>query len=138
MVFYLWPGCVKLRNQLNIVRGQVIRSAMEEISKILPLIFRKQVRCSDPRVVEILGPLWPQVAGKPMARHSKPVAFEQGTLTLESDCSNWCTQLRSMAEEIKTGINGYFGVSVVRKLQVRYVAKPISLPPPVHKGTGVN
>lgn len=111
---------------------------MEEISKILPLVFKKQVCCSDPKVVEILGPLWPLVAGKPMARHSRPVAFEQGTLTLESDCSNWCTQLRSMSEEIKTGINGYFGVSVVRKLKVRYVEKAISLPPPVQKGTGVN
>ena len=52
---------------------------MEEISKILPLIFRSQVRRSNPRVVEILAPLWSQVAGKPMARHSKPVAFEEGT-----------------------------------------------------------
>ncbi|MCL5006516.1 MAG: DUF721 domain-containing protein [Acidobacteria bacterium] len=105
---------------------------MEEISKILPLIFKNQVRCNDPKVVEILAPLWPQVAGKPMARHSKPVAFEQGTLTLESDCSTWCAQLRTMAEEIKAGVNGYLGVSVVRRLQVRYVS------PPTEKGSGVN
>jgi predicted nucleic acid-binding Zn ribbon protein len=111
---------------------------MEEISKILPLIFKKQVRCSEPRVVDILAPLWPQVAGKPIAQHSKPVAFEQGTLTLESDCSTWCVQLRSMAGQIKAEINGYLGVSVVRKLQVRYVSKPIFLTPPVQKGAGVN
>ncbi len=102
---------------------------MEEISKILPLILKNQVRCSEPKVVEILSPLWPLVAGKPMARHSKPVAFERGTLTLDCDCSSWCAQMRSMAEEIKSGINGYLGVSVVRKLQVRYVTTPISLAP---------
>jgi len=99
---------------------------MEEISKILPLIFRSQVRRSNPRVVEILAPLWPQVAGKPMARHSKPVAFEEGTLTLESDCASWSTEMRRMESEIRAQINQYLGVPMVRKLKVRYAAKPMS------------
>lgn len=111
---------------------------MEEISRILPMIFKKQVRCSEPRLVEILSPLWPQVVGKPMARHSKPVAFEQGTLTLECDCPSWCVQLRSMAEEISAEINGYLGVPVVRKLQVRYVSIPIVFAEPVEKGVGAS
>ena len=111
---------------------------MEEISKILPLIFKKQVRCSEPRLVEILSPLWPQVVGKPMARHSKPVAFEQGTLTLETDCPTWCDQLRSMAEEIRTGINGYLGVPAVRKLQVRRVSIPVPPATLVEKGVGAS
>jgi predicted nucleic acid-binding Zn ribbon protein len=107
---------------------------MEEISKILPLIFRDQVRRDNPRVIEILAPLWTQVAGKPMARHSKPVAFEEGILTLESDCSTWSAQLRLMAEEIKAEINGYLGTSVIRKLRVRYVSTPIFPAVPVQKG----
>lgn len=106
---------------------------MEELSKILPLIFKSQVRRSDPKVVEILGPLWPQVAGKPMARHSKPVSFEEGTLTLESDCCTWSAQLRAMEEEIKKEINGYLGVSIIRKLQVRFVDRPIFSTPPAPK-----
>ena len=111
---------------------------MEEISKILPLIFKKQVQRSQPRLIEILAPLWPQIAGKPMARHSKPVAFEDGTLTLESDCSTWSAQLGLMAEEIKTEVNGYLGVSVLRKLQVRCVTKPVSPAPPAAKRLGAN
>jgi predicted nucleic acid-binding Zn ribbon protein len=107
---------------------------MEEISKILPLIFRDQVRRDNPRVIEILAPLWPQVAGKPMARHSKPVAFDEGTLILESDCATWSAQLRLMAEEIKAEVNGYLGVSIIRKLQVRYVSNPISPALPAQKG----
>ena len=107
---------------------------MEEISKILPLIFRDQVRRNNPRVIEILAPLWPQVAGKPMARHSKPVSFAEGTLVLESDCSTWSAQLRLMAEEIMAEINGYLGVSVIRKLQVRCVSTPIYAAVPVQKG----
>ena len=102
---------------------------MEEISKILPHIFRGQVRRSNPRVVEILAPLWPQVAGKPMARHSLPVAFEDGLLTLESDCTAWSAELRRMSNDILAQINRYLGVPAVRKLKVRYVSNAITATP---------
>ncbi|HET7212219.1 MAG TPA: DUF721 domain-containing protein [Terriglobia bacterium] len=95
---------------------------MEEISKILPLIFKGQVGRSSPHVVEILAPLWPQVAGKPMARHSRPVAFEDGLLTLESDCAAWSAELRRISGDIMAQINRYLGVPAVRRLKVRYVA----------------
>ena len=104
---------------------------MEEISKILPLIFKSQVRRSSPHVLEILAPLWPQVAGKPMARHSRPVAFEDGLLTLECDCMAWSAELRRMSVDILAQINRYLGVPAVRKLKVRYVAALTApLPPP--------
>ena len=103
---------------------------MEEISKILPLIFRSQIRRSDPRVVEILALLWPQVAGKPMARHSRPVAFEEGTLILECDCAAWSAEMRRMSEDIRAQINMYLGAPTVQKLKVRYVEKPIEAESP--------
>ena len=98
---------------------------MEEISKILPLIFKAQVRRSNPRMVEILAPLWPQVAGKPMARHSRPVDFEDGMLTLECDCKAWSAEMRRMADDILAQINRYLGLTAVRKLKVRCVPGPI-------------
>ena len=94
---------------------------MEEISKILPLLFKGQVRRNNPRVVEILSPLWAQVAGKPMARHSRPVAFDDGLLTLESDCTSWLAEMRRMEKDILARINRYLGAPAVRKLKVRYV-----------------
>jgi len=111
---------------------------MEEISKILPLILRSQVRRDNPHVVEILAPLWPQVAGKPMARHSKPVSFVEGTLTLESDCTAWSAEMRRIADDIRTQINRYLGTTTVRRLKVRYVAKPFSDAPPLSDQSKVN
>lgn len=102
---------------------------MEEISKILPTIFKGQVRRNNPRVVEILSPLWPQVAGRPMARHSRPVAFEDGLLTLESDCTAWSAEMRRMADDILAQINRYLGAPAVRRLKVRYVSKPMTAAP---------
>jgi hypothetical protein len=102
---------------------------MEEISKILPLIFKGQVRRNNPRVVEILAPLWSLVAGKPMARHSRPVAFEDGLLTLESDCTAWSAEMRRMADDILAQVNRYLGVPAVRKLKVRCVPGPFIAAP---------
>ncbi len=93
---------------------------MEEIGKIFPSIFKKHVQGRQPRVVEILAPLWPRVAGKAMARQSQPVAFGAGTLTLATACPSWATELRRMAEEIRAQVNSFLGGPVVKRLRVRY------------------
>lgn len=98
---------------------------MEELGKILPLVFKAQMRRHDARVVQILAPLWRRVAGKAMAQHSKPVRFANGMLTIESDCPNWSAEMSRMAERIQTRINAYLGEPMVRKLQVRYVPDPL-------------
>ncbi len=94
---------------------------MEEIGKFLPSIFKRQVRRVDPRLVEILKPLWPRVAGKAIATHSQPVAFGAGTLTLAVSCPSWAAQLRRMAEEIRAKINSFLGGPGVKKLRVHHV-----------------
>jgi hypothetical protein len=119
-LFDLAAGCGTLI-YLNRQTKGIPEFSMEEISKILPHIFRGQVRRSNPRVVDILAPLWPLVAGKPMARHSRPVAFEDGLLTLESDCTAWSAEMRRMADDILAQINRYLGVPAVRKLKVCFV-----------------
>jgi len=105
---------------------------MEEVGKILPSVFKRHMRHAAPRVVEILAPLWPRVAGKAMARRCQPVAFSAGTLTLAADCSCWGAQLQQMAEEIRAEVNSFLGGPVVKKLRVRCVDQldPAWLPEP--------
>lgn len=102
---------------------------MEEISKILPLIFKGQARRTNTHVLDVLAPLWPLVAGKPMARHSRPTFFEEGTLTLECDCTAWSAEMRRMSDDILTQVNRYLGVPAVRKLKVAYVPGPLMAAP---------
>ena len=102
---------------------------MEEISKILPLLFRGQVRRNNPHVVEILSPLWVLVAGKPMARHSRPVAFDDGLLTLESDCLAWSAEMRRMSDDIMARRTRDLGTTVVRRLEGRYVSNLLTAVP---------
>jgi hypothetical protein len=93
---------------------------VEEIGKILPAVFKRHVRQSEPALVELLASLWPRLVGKAIARQSRPVAFEAGMLQVATSCPTWAAQLRLLAEEIRAEINGHLGGPVVKKLRVRY------------------
>ena len=103
---------------------------MDEIGKILPSLFRKQIRRAEPHLLEILLPLWPRIAGKTMAQHSQPAFFASGVLTLATDCATWGTQLRQMTEEIRAEINGFLGQPIVKKLRIKTVTQPDLFSPP--------
>jgi len=94
---------------------------MEEIGKLLPAIFKSQIRRADPPLLEILTPLWPRVAGKAIAEYSRPIVFTGGRLTLGCSCPCWTAQLRQMSEEIRAKINGFLGSAIVKTLKVRHV-----------------
>ncbi len=97
---------------------------MDEIGTILPTVFRKQIRREEPHLLEILVPLWPRIAGKSIAQHSRPSYFAAGVLTLATDSSTWTTQLRLMGDEIRSQINGFMCQPIVKKLRVRTVVQP--------------
>ena len=94
---------------------------MEEVGKILPGVFKSQIRRADPPLVELLTPFWPRVAGKAIARFSRPLAFESGILTLGCSCLSWTAQLRGMREEVRAKINDFLGGVIVKTLKVLHV-----------------
>jgi len=96
---------------------------VEEIGKILPAVFKRHVRQSEPALAELLASLWPRLVGKAIARQSRPVAFEAGTLQVVTSCPTWAAQLRQLAEEIRAEINGHLGGPVVKKLRIQYEPK---------------
>jgi predicted nucleic acid-binding Zn ribbon protein len=125
MLFHGGDVCAKLR-VLSHKRFEEagVQQRMEEIGKVLPLIFSRQVGKGGPRMAEVLASLWPRVAGKPVAEHSRPVGFGGGTLTIESDGLCWATQLRALSAEIQREINGFLGAPVVKQVKVRCVLAP--------------
>lgn len=96
---------------------------MEEIGKILPKVLETELSRLDPPVIEVLAPLWSRVAGKPLAKECRPVAFSGGTLTLATKDADWAEPLRQMAEEIRTHVNNFLGRPVVRHLKISCVSK---------------
>lgn len=102
---------------------------MEEVGKIIPFVLRKQVRRTEPYLLEILLPLWVCIVGRNMAQHSQPATFEAGVLTLTTDCATWASQLRQMTEEIRAEVNSFLGRPIVKKLRVKKVAQLNLFPP---------
>jgi len=99
---------------------------VDEIGKLLPSMFRKQIGRAEPHLVDILLPLWPRIAGKAMAQHSQPGLFESGVLTLNVDSATWGTQLRHLSGEILAEINGFLGQPIVKKLRIKTMTQPVS------------
>ncbi|MFB8387987.1 DUF721 domain-containing protein [Microbacterium sp. NPDC055910] len=47
---------------------------------------------------------WDEVAGADTARHTRPVAFQEGTLTVQADSTAWAKQLQLMRSHILSEI----------------------------------
>ena len=94
---------------------------MEELGKILPAIWKRHAQRANPHLADILASLWPQVVGKPLAQHCRPLGFEGGRLMLGTAESDWAVQLRLMSEEIRAVINSFLGSPAVKKLFVKHV-----------------
>jgi hypothetical protein len=92
---------------------------LEEIGKILPAVFKRQIHRSDALLLELLTPLWPRVVGKGIARQCRPVSFAAGTLTIATSCPTWAVQLRQLGEELRASTNRFLGSELVKKLRVR-------------------
>jgi hypothetical protein len=97
---------------------------VDEIGKILPVLFKKQIRRAEPHLLEILVPLWPRIVGMAIAQHSRPAQFDLGVLTLHADCPTWGTQLRHMTDEIRAEVNRFLGQAIVKKLRIKTVTQP--------------
>jgi len=129
--------CARLRDSLEFKRPRWGALTVDEIGKLLPTLFRKQIGRAEPHLLEILLPLWPRIVGKTMAQHSQPAFFASGVLTLNADCATWGTQLRRMTEAIRIEINGFLGQPIVKKLRIKTVNQPsmFPLPQPSHGTT---
>jgi hypothetical protein len=91
---------------------------MEEIGKILSKVLRPQFSRLEPPVIEVLTPLWGQVAGKALAKECRPVAFSAGTLTIATADPDWAAPLTQMSDEIRAHVNKFLGGPVVRLLRI--------------------
>jgi hypothetical protein len=97
------------------------RETVEELGKLLPAIWKRHAQRANPHLADILASLWPQVVGKPLAQHCRPVGLEGGRLTLGTADADWAVQLRFMSEEIRAEINSFLGSPAVKKLFVKHV-----------------
>jgi len=109
---------------------------MDEVTKVLPSVFKRQMLRVDPPLVKVLTPLWSRVVGSAIAQQSRPEAFVAGTLTLVTADPTWAKALTSMREELRGKVNAYFGCPLVRAVHIRKVTKLTPPRPSTAKDSG--
>ncbi len=60
---------------------------------------------------------WPAVAGARIARHTRAVAFRDGTLHVEVEGSAWMHELGFLKRELVRNLNRHLGADVVRDVR---------------------
>ncbi len=93
---------------------------MEEISHLMLTVLKPHVRRSDASAVGFFAAFWGTIVGRAIAGNSRPIAFADGTLTLETDCPNWTVQLQSLEREIREAVNRFLGEPRVTSLRVHF------------------
>jgi len=61
---------------------------------------------------------WAELAGPRLARHSRAVAFRDGTLTVEVEGSAWMHELGFLKGELARKVNQHLGSDVVREVRL--------------------
>nr|WP_246195762.1 DciA family protein [Halopolyspora algeriensis] len=67
---------------------------------------------------------WAALVGDDVAEHTKPVALQEGVLTVQAESTAWATQLRLLQRQILARIADALGKDTVRRLRVQGPAAP--------------
>lgn len=74
-----------------------------------------------------LSTAWGRSVAEPLCRHARPVALEQGTLTVHAESPVWANLLRNTEQSVVSALRDS-GLTGLRKLRVR-------IAPPSESGT---
>ena len=57
---------------------------------------------------------WDEAVGEAIAAHVRPVRLDRGVLLVDVDDPSWATQVRVLADELRSRLQAVAGVSVTR------------------------
>jgi predicted nucleic acid-binding Zn ribbon protein len=91
---------------------------MNKASDILGRVARKLNR--PEAALAWLSSSWPQIVGKTLAGHTRPLRCQGGRLDVAADAKAWQKQLEHMTHDFCTRINEAWGSSLIH--EVKFVA----------------
>ena len=74
------------------------------------------------RALTPLSTVWNQAVSQPLCRHARPVAQENGVLTVHAESPVWANLLRNTEQSVVSALNAS-GLSETRSLRIR-IAPP--------------
>ena len=89
---------------------------MESIARVLPALLRDlglEAGVLGWRAVTE----WPDAVGSPIARRTRAVSFQDGTLRIEVEGSAWRYELELLKRDLLRRLNQHLGSPLVRELE---------------------
>ena len=89
---------------------------MESIARVLPALLRElglEAGVLGWRAVTE----WPDAVGPPIARRTRAVSFQDGTLRIEVEGSAWRYELEVLKRQLLQKLNRHLGSELVRELE---------------------
>ena len=90
--------------------------SMESLASILPGLLQQLGLAGEAQGWRAVAE-WPVVAGARIARHTRAVAFRDGTLNVEVEGSAWMQELGFLKPDLLRNLNRHLGASVVRDVR---------------------
>lgn len=69
--------------------------------------------------VAVLMGQWPDIVGRDLAEHVRPVSFADAELVLEAESTAWATQVRLLLPQLHAAVDARVGAGVVRAIRIR-------------------
>jgi hypothetical protein len=105
-----------------------IHKAMERAGAILGKVVRR-MRLPE-ATISWLHSAWPDVVGRTLAGHTRPVRCKDGRLEISVEAGLWQSQLEGLSRDLISRVNQAWGATLVR--EISFVSRPTSqnrLPP---------
>jgi predicted nucleic acid-binding Zn ribbon protein len=96
-------------------RSARVRIPMDKACNLLGGMLR-QLRRPEAAVAWLSG-VWPQVVGRTIAAHTRPVRCAAGCLEIAADGKPWRIQLETMSNEFCAQVNRNWGGTLVREIK---------------------
>ena len=88
---------------------------MESLSTFLPGFLRR-IASDNGIALIFLQELWPQIVGKEMAAHSRPLSLGKKTLLISVPSEVWQNELTELTSTLLGNINNYWQLSLVERI----------------------
>ncbi len=94
-------------------------AAPSHIGDSLKSLFKGQLKAPEASAEWKIWELWEKSVGAEISKHSKPKAFKNGILFVDTNHSLWASELQLRSHQIRTKLNKALGSEMVKEIHFR-------------------
>lgn len=96
---------------------------MQRAADALPAALRRLITPSQ--ALDLCTALWPTLAGRAIAAHSRPIRLRDGVLVIAVDQPSWVATMESLLPQLKSALARWLGPDLITEIRLANAALPI-------------